>query len=58
MCEMDRWKCVEAIMRSKLFRDQLERGVRFSLKNAAVALVSQSLRAARLTSNFDFNSKG
>ena len=32
MREMDRRKRVEAIMRSKLFREELERGFRFNLK--------------------------
>ena len=78
MREMDRRKRVEAIMSSKLFREELERVVSDSIKVSicqsmscdratipthvrwaveCVSLVSQ-LRAARLTSNFDFNSKG
>ena len=49
MREMDRRKRVEAIMRSKLFREELERGVSDSVKvrkTAAAALVSHSFRAA------------
>ena len=48
MREMDKRKRVEAIMRSKLFREELEREVSDSVKvrkTAASALVSHSLHA-------------
>ena len=50
MREMDKRKRVEAIMGSKLFREELERVVSNSIKvvrkTAAAVLVSHSLRAS------------